>query len=261
MRNALRSVCWVLVLACAQAGATDTPPSVPPPPLAPPPPPPPLPPPPTGPALRLLFVGNSLTYTFDVPTQIQQMAMAVGLTPPTITELAFPNFSLEDNWAQGTGQQDLATGHYDVLIMQQGASTLPESGVDLTHWTGVWAAEAGKTSTRAGFYVVWAPVGGDFDGGIANYLAAADAANTAIYPVAQAWREVMRSDPSIPLYAKDGLHASEHGAWLAALVISSVIFDHPSRPFPNLFPQVITGEQETTLRAAAATAVVQFARR
>lgn len=257
MRNALHGVCCVLVLACAQAGATDTPPSVPPAP----PPPPTLPPPPTGPALRLLFIGNSLTYSFDVPTQIQQMATAVGLTPPIVTELAFPDFALEDHWAQGTGQQDLATGHYDLLIMQQGASTLPASGVDLTHWTGIWAAEAGKTSTRAGLYIVWAPVGADFDAGIANYVAAANAANTAIYPVAEAWREAMQRDPSIPLYAKDGLHPSQHGAWLAALVISSVIFDHPSLPFPNLFPQVITGEQETTLRAAAATAVSEFARR
>lgn len=238
--NLPQGLCCAALLACAQSTVS----------------------PPSGtPAVRLLFVGNSLTSAFDIPGQVRQMATAAGFTPPVVLTRAYPDFALEDHWNQGVVQQDLANGHFDFMIMQQGASTLPESGVNLTRWTGTWTTEANRAGTRAGLYVVWAPLGGNLDAGIANYEAAANAAGTAIYPVAEAWREASSRDAGMPLYSADGLHPSEHGAWLAALVITSVIFDRAPRPFPNLYPALISGEQEATLRAAAAVAVARFARR
>jgi hypothetical protein len=178
-----------------------------------------------------------------------------------ITTHAFPNYSLQDHWDSQTSQQDVATGHYDIVVVQQGASTLESSGIELTHSLGLWASLARSNHTRAALFVAWAPRGGNFDAGVAHHESAAATDSAALYPVAEAWREAWRIDPSLPLYGHDGLHPSEHGAWLAALVISAMIFDKPPGAFPNLFPDLITGDQAATLRSAATKAIAEFGRR
>jgi hypothetical protein len=242
MRQMLYRSWWVGVLACTQAApsqpATMAPAS-----------------------LRLFFMGNSLTYTFDIPSQVKRMAVAAGFDTPVIETSLYANYALEDHWTLSTARQDLASTHYDVLIMQQGPSTLTESGIDLTKWAGTWADFARVNGTRPAMFAVWPPLGGNLDSGVAHYEAAASAANTGLYPVGEAWREAWHAMPSIPLYGPDRFHPSEHGAWLAALVISSIIFDKPSSAFPNLFPGVITADQEVILRAAATTAIQRYGRR
>lgn len=224
---------------------------------------PPPPPPPGTPSadVRLLFVGNSLTYSYNIPSLVVQMATQAGLPAPAKQSIAEPNYALEDHWNVGAARSALATGHYTTVIFQQGPSTLVESGADLTFWLSRWADEARKYGTRPAAYVVWPPRGGDLDAGIANYTTAANVAGAAIYPVGQAWREAWRIDADLPLYGPDQFHPSQHGAWLAALVICAMVFDRPVADFPNVFPALITEDQERALRQAATTAIAQYGRR
>ncbi|MES2304870.1 MAG: hypothetical protein V4558_05155 [Gemmatimonadota bacterium] len=223
------------------------------------PPPPPPPPPPTG-AVRLLFIGNSLTYAYNIPGLVKQMSTAAGLIEPYTVSATYPDYALEDHWVSGTARSDI-TQRFDRVIMQQGPSTLPESGVALTQWTSTWSDEARKYGARPGLYVVWPPRGGDLAAGIANHEAAAAAANAALYPVAHAWREAWSVDPAMPLYGPDQFHPSQHGSWLAALIITAMVHDRPVGDFPNLFPAQITATQERVLRAAATKAIALYGRR
>jgi hypothetical protein len=50
--------------------------------------------------LRVLFIGNSLTYTNDLPAMVQTIAEAAGHTLAQAT-VAEPNVSLEDLWFGG----------------------------------------------------------------------------------------------------------------------------------------------------------------
>src|SRR5688500_18603857 len=73
--------------------------------------------------LLVLFVGNSLTETNDLPARVAALAAATGrkLEYQTIT---FGGFSLEDHWNQGDARAALATRSWDVVVMQQGPSAL-----------------------------------------------------------------------------------------------------------------------------------------
>ena len=97
--------------------------------------------------LNVLFVGNSLTQANDLPAQVARLATATGRSLEYKT-VAFGGFNLEDHWNQGDARTALATGDYDVLVMQQGPSALPESQVDLKLWAGRWADEARAAGTR-----------------------------------------------------------------------------------------------------------------
>ena len=76
----------------------------------------------------ILFVGNSLTYVNDLPGILQAMADSAGGAKLAVGTVAFPDFALEDHWAQGSALQAIRGGGWEYVIMQQGSSALPELG-------------------------------------------------------------------------------------------------------------------------------------
>jgi hypothetical protein len=175
--------------------------------------------------------------------------------------VAHPNYSLEDHWNLASSTEVIDAGGYDVVTMQQGPSTLPSSGDHLLEWSGKWADRIREHDGTPGMYVVWPPLGDNIDNGIFHYVTAADAKQMSIYPVGQAIRAVEADHPEIELREADGFHPSPRGAWLAAMVITGVIYDHDPSDFPNLLPRDITDEEATVLRAAARDAIALFGRR
>lgn len=216
---------------------------------------------PAGAPKRLLFVGNSLTYTHNIPQLVQQLAVAAGKQEPVVMMRAGANLGLEDHWRAGTVQRDLRDGRYDVMIVQQGPSTLAASGDDLLKWVVTLAQEAATHKTRVGVYAVAPPANGNFDGGITNYRRAADSVQAAFYPVSQAWQEALRLDPSLPLYGPDGFHPSPHGALLAAMVITGVIFDVDPAKMTSITSPLMSEAQLQVMRRAASGAVKLAGRR
>lgn len=241
----------LLALACASSGDVVTPDPIlpgPPPPVA-------------GEGLRLLFVGNSLTYTNNVPSLVRQLAVAAGRPTPVVVARTAGNAGLEDHWAEGTVRADLKNGDFDVMIMQQGPSTLAASGENLTHWTRIFAAEAVKYGTRPGLYAVAAPVGGNYEGGMANYRAAAEVTQSAFYPASYAWKLAWDQQPRLGFYGQDGFHPSAVGAFMSAMVIAAVVFEIDPATMPNLIPASITEADLAVMRSAAARAVQEQGRK
>jgi hypothetical protein len=222
---------------------------------------PPPPPPVAGGGQRLLFVGNSLTYTWNVPQLVRTLAVAAGKTSPVIVARTTANYALEDHWNEGTVQRDLREGDYDVVIVQQGPSTLTSSGDHLTQWVRAFSIAATAAGTRVGVFAIAAPMGADFEAGIANYRAAADLSATAFYPASQAWLDAWQLNEAIPLYGADGFHPSRHGAALGAMVIAALIFEIDPATMPNLFPEFISETEIAQLRLAADQAIRRDGRR
>lgn len=85
------------------------------------------------PSLRVLFVGNSLTATNDLPAVVATLARSSGRKLEYQT-VAFGGYSLEDHWNQGDARAALASRKWDVVVMQQGPSALPEGQAHLREW-------------------------------------------------------------------------------------------------------------------------------
>ncbi len=170
--------------------------------------------------LRVLFLGNSLTEGNNVPALVQAMARLQGVELQYLA-LTPGGYAIEDHWTDGR-QDMLVTGNFDVLILQQGPSTLPESQAHLRQWTITWAAEARRHGTRPALYMVW-PVRTQANGFALvsqSYRNAALAADAAVFPAGEAWQAALSANPSLPLYSGDDLHALPAGSFLAAMVIA-----------------------------------------
>ena len=153
---------------------------------------------PTG-RLRVLFIGNSLTYVNDLPGIVQGLADAAGAEPPVVAMVARPNFNLDDHADDGRASQTLAEGGWDVVALQQGPSSQPDSREQLRRSTAAWAAEIRKVGARPALYQVWpsADRAQDFDGVIESYALAAADVNGLLFPAGEAWRAAWRRDPTL----------------------------------------------------------------
>jgi hypothetical protein len=178
--------------------------------------------------VRVLFVGNSLTEWNDLPARVAGLAAATGrqLEYEAIT---FGGFNLEDHWNQGDARAAIATGRWNVVIMQQGPSALPESQIDLRKWAIRFADEARAVGTRPALLTVWPesyrrPALSDV---IVSYRSAAEAAGAQLFPAGEAWHAAWDCNPRLPLYGPDGFHPSALGTYAAALVVYGRLFKAP----------------------------------
>lgn len=176
---------------------------------------------------RMLFVGNSLTYWNDLPLIVQALADSAGGASLAVMMVAFPDFNLDDHRARGTAERAIALGGWEVVVLQQGPSSLPENRAQLRASVGVLSGEIRAVSATPALYSVWPQSSrrADFDAAIESYRLAAQDVSGLLFPVAAAWLAAWERDPALALYSPDGLHPSTAGSYLAALVMYGVLYD------------------------------------
>lgn len=216
----------------------------------------------TGPSLddadlRVLFIGNSLTYVHDVPDLVQALAGIDGRSMAH-AELTLPDASLEDHWQSGAADH-IRRLKPDIVVLQQGPSSLPESRVHLIQWTEMFAAVIREAGGEPALYMVWPSTTRSFafSDVMESYAAAANAVEGRLLPAGATWVEAWKLDPSLDLYAADGFHASYLGALAAAQTIYTVLFDADPAALPRLSDAVSEGELEI-LRGAVAAAIAAW---
>jgi len=179
---------------------------------------------------RILFIGNSLTFANDLPRMVRDVVEYGTDVTVEYDAVAFPDFSLEDHWNDDRARRALLARRWTRIVMQQGPSASAEGRRVLREYAQKFADLAKDRGARVALYMVWPSRArlGDIDAVIESHrLAAADSGSEAV-PVGHAWREVLRQDPSFPLYADDGFHPSRVGTYLAALVFREWLTGEPS---------------------------------
>lgn len=202
--------------------------------------------------LRVLYLGNSLTYANDLPAMVSAIAASAGRVQIDHEMFAPGGFSLDDQWDAGTGRDLLDAGSWDAVVLQQGPSSLPESGVNLTEWTTRWADEARAHGARPALLTVWPEQNRSaaFGAVIEHHRQAAKAAHAALFAAGVAWRYALAR--GLRLYGPDGFHPSPLGTYLAALVVSAGLTGELPRQPPEV-PGVAFGERTAAILRAAAS--------
>jgi hypothetical protein len=175
--------------------------------------------PPAGEGPAVLFIGNSLTYFNDMPAIVAAISLGADDDPPLrVAMVAYPNYSLEDHWNQGDALDAVDGGGWDVVVLQQGPSTLPASREHLVQWAGRFAERIRAQGARPALLSVWPTDGTEagYDATLASYTAAAEAVDGILIPAGEAWREARTRDPEIDLTVVDGFHPSLLGSVIAA---------------------------------------------
>jgi hypothetical protein len=203
------------------------------------------------PALRVLFLGNSLTATNDLPAAVAAIGRREGRTID-VRMVAPGGVNLEDHWTLTGAREALADGHWDAVVLQQGPSALPESQADLKEWAQRWADAIRAAGARPALLTVWPESyrkAYAFGEVIRSYAKAAAAAHAELFPAGVAWRAAWRRLPRLALYGPDGFHPSPLGTYLTAVVVYGGLMG----TLPSV--RAATPKQARVLRAAAEEAL------
>lgn len=221
---------------------------------------------PDPPGLRILFIGNSLTFQNDLPGLVRAVSGTAGKGPELeVRAVAFPDFSLEDHWNRGDALAAIDEGGWAVVVLQQGPSTLPRNRAHLVEWAGRFAERIRAVGARPALYGIWPPRSqpDGFDLVRDSYAEAAEAADGILMPVGEAWRIALARDPALPLYAEDGFHPTELGSVVAAYVIWQRLTGRSPVGLPPVIEigstrRIDLGERAALLQEAAAEANDRF---
>lgn len=173
---------------------------------------------------RVLFIGNSLTYSNDLPALVAEIAArdSIKLNYKTF---AFPDYSLEDHWNDGMVEVEIENGQYDFVILQQGPSALDESRVLLIEYAKKFAEVCKKANSKSVLFMVWPSKARlfDLDRVIKNYTDASIQTGSLLCAAGVAWKNARKDKPDLELYSADGFHPSLAGSYLSAKTIYTVL--------------------------------------
>lgn len=206
-------------------------------------------------SLRVLFVGNSLTATNDLPRagrSTRRGERQEARAPHGRVRRLQPRGSLERRRGpQGARVRPVGRrGH------AAGPSAFPESQADLRLWATRLAGEARSHGTRPALLTVW-PESWRQDAlpeVIKSYSRAAAAAGAELLPAGVAWQLTWRCNARVPLYGEDDFHPSPTGTYAAALVVYGRLFRAPLRT-RAMERSGVPGRTSRLLQAAAARAL------
>ena len=239
MRAHIRTTCsaWLLLLTAATASCGSTAPNLP------------------DDGLSVLFVGNSLTAANDLPGMVAALAEAAGVDRFRYQEVTSGGFSLEDHWNDGRAVAAIEESRWDIVVLQQGPSSLESSRLNLIEYAQLFAGKIRERGGRPALYMVWPPLGGDWDAVTRSYTDAAVAVAGKLFPAGEALRAVHAEEPGIPMFAADQFHPSREGTYLAALVIIGGLTGRSTEGLSLFRPIVDLGPGESAKLERAADQV------
>jgi hypothetical protein len=189
------------------------------------------------PPLHVLFIGNSLTYSNDLPAMFTELAVAGGKARPFVRAVTGGGLSLEDHWDRGEAQKAIAFGGWDFVVLQQGPSASPEGSLYLRKYTRRFAELIRAGGAKPVLYMVWPSTSRaqDFDGVALSYREAARDVDAVLCPAGETWRAAWKRDPRLALYSPDGLHPTPAGTYAAALTFFEVFYKQSPSGLPARF--------------------------
>jgi hypothetical protein len=173
--------------------------------------------------LRVLFIGNSLTYVNDLPAVLTHLSIA-STEPRKIESDSYtmPSWTLERHWDAGRALDKISKGgRWDYVVLQAGQMKRP----DAEKYVKLFDAEIRKTGAKTILYGTWQRKGVQDNFG--RTMKIAESVGALIAPVAPAWEFVQAESDSTALYQPDGLHPTPAGTYIAGCVFFTVIYGKP----------------------------------
>ncbi len=182
----------------------------------------------------MLFLGNSLTYYNNLPELVKLIA-ACDSVKLTYHSISLPNYALIDHWNDGKAQQEIKSGGYNFIIVQQGPSAQTEGRTYLLDYGLKFDALCDQHNAKLVSYMVWPAKSRSFDfpAVFESYKLLADSARAIFCPAGSAWQKVWESYPEFKLYGPDDFHPDYRGSLLAALVIYGSIMQRTDLSFAD----------------------------
>lgn len=174
---------------------------------------------------NILFIGNSLTFTNNLPLLVKQHAKQKGIEITT-KMIAFPNYAIEDHWNDGQIQKLISSNNFDYVIIQQGPSSQKDGRKMLIKYGKKLNSLCKINKSQLCYFMVWPSLNyyHTFDDVIKNHEDAASINHSILLPVGKIWKDYIDANQNIDYYSADGFHPSIKGSIITAKIIVEHLF-------------------------------------
>jgi len=186
---------------------------------------------------RILFVGNSHTFSNDLPAIFSEVAAAMG-RPSDVQELTEGYYTLTQ-YADNTDElgaaleQKLTGEHWDFVFLQENTNdAFAFAEENMLPAAAALDEKIRGAGGQTALLMTWTPKDGasiftpeQVQAVLAqNLIQVSSQLNSLLVPGGVAFMRCMEQCPDIGLWAEDGMHPSLEGSYLAACLAYAVIF-------------------------------------
>lgn len=190
-------------------------------------------------AVKILFIGNSLTFLEHVPAQFVDIARAQNANLKLVVkQVAYPDYTLRDHWNRKRAVKAIEAEHWDYVVLQGHSKEPIQNPKVFRQYVKLFDEEIQEAHARTILYTTWT----DFDrldlhdqiqkvfDGLSNNT------NITLAPVGESMYLCLKRYPDIALLKEDKHHATENGAYLVAATLYITIFKKPISLAPKEMP-------------------------
>jgi hypothetical protein len=188
--------------------------------------------------LKVLFIGNSLTYWNDMPLHLENL-LETGGTPAYVVDVSRAGMPLANHLQITATRKAVSEQEWDIIVLQDASYEIavPALREPVYDCFRTWR-DFIRVENPGAWIVVFLDYALDTDIQIGEtvysreqfqtllrtgYLAVADSLDLSLAPVGWAWNRVMLERPDIELYDEDEVHPSLRGQYLQACVYYTTI--------------------------------------
>ena len=177
---------------------------------------------------KILFIGNSFTFYWNLPSQVEKMSIEKGLNWD-VKHVTVPSAKLRDHWNNPDLKSLLENETFDHIVIQE-HSTYPLTNSDDTKAYFDLLTSLIPSSTELHFFSTWMyPSIEQFNTN--NELfpieesinEIVEGTSTKIIPIGRAFKLFNDKHPQFKLLMEDDKHPNSNGSYLASCVIFSHI--------------------------------------
>jgi len=186
--------------------------------------------------IKILFVGNSFTFFWNIPQQVSAMAETQGVSIKAY-QSTVGGSNLEQHWKGEKGtdtQKRIKEGNWDFVVFGDHSLSTIDEPERFEEYGKKFADLVRSKGAEPIFYLTWAYKSNPLmqETITKGYMKLVKKLNAKIFPVGPIWMEARTVRPDLELYFDDK-HPSPDGAYLIALIITKAITEKPLEDIPN----------------------------
>ncbi len=176
--------------------------------------------------LRVLFIGNSLTYFNEMPWLAEEVAKSLKVKPALRTDFSGRSgVTLRQQWQRGRAVRAIREGKYAYVVLQPQSTEILRPEEETFRHAKMLDEEIKRSGAKTILFLTWAPLTAKHEQTAYNreFAKLAKALGAEIAPVGVAWDALRKQ--GLELFDGSGLHANLAGSYLSACVFVAMIYD------------------------------------